>query len=98
MLQISVSILDRGLTAFSGLKLRTMKALGILFGICCFALAVTAAEFSKGDQIRLIQDTPLYFKDSTVVRVGKRCELFTIIAARPQEHRVYVTARDARGQ
>jgi hypothetical protein len=75
-----------------------MKTLGILFGICLFALPAWADEFSKGDQVRLVQDTPLYFKESTVMRTGKSGERFTVIVSDAKSRRVYVSARGVGGK
>ena len=57
-----------------------------------------AADLSPGDRVALVKDTPLYFSTTTVVRTGKSGEQFTVIAARPAEHRVFLSARDASGK
>jgi len=78
---------------------RTMKTFGILIGIFLFTLTLPAwaGEFSKGDQIRLAEDTPLFFKD-TLVRTGKRGERFTVIVSDAKWRRVYVSSRNTAGQ
>jgi hypothetical protein len=66
----------------------------------CLLLAsgsLIAANFSKGDQIELSKDAPLYFKETNLVRVGKAGERFTVLLAQPERHRVYVSARDSLG-
>ena len=77
-----------------------MKTFGILIGVFLFTLTVPAwaEEFSKGAEVELVQDTPLYFKESTVMRMGRRGERFTVIASDAKSHRVYVSAHAATGQ
>ena len=74
-----------------------MKLLSIVFWVSLITRCA-AAEFSKGETIELTQDAPLVFNGTTAVRVGKKGERFKVIVDRPQEHRVYVSARDPRGQ
>ena len=57
-----------------------------------------AADLSPGDRVALIKDTPLYFNTTTVVRTGKSGEQFAVIAARPAEHRVFLSTRDPLGK
>jgi hypothetical protein len=78
-----------------------MKSPGIVIGIYFFVLAVAAVAgevFSAGDTVRLVGDTPLYFKDNTVIRVGRRGERFTVLTAKLLDSRVYLAARNLRGQ
>ena len=63
-----------------------------------FSCGSLAADLSPGDRVALVKDTPLYFSTATVVRTGQSGEQFTVIAARPAEHRVFLSARDALGK
>ena len=74
-----------------------MKLLAFLAAIL-LSCAGVAADFSVGDRVALIDDTPLYFNKTTVLRTGKRGEQFTIIAARPGEHRVFLSTKDVLGK
>ena len=61
-----------------------------LLATLLLAGAGLAADLSPGDRVALVKDTPLYFSTTTVVRTGKSGEQFTVIAARPAEHRVFL--------
>ena len=74
-----------------------MKA-GLLLSLLLASNSLIAAGFSKGDQIELSKDAPLYFKETTLVRVGKAGERFTVLLAQPEQHRIYVSALDALGK
>ena len=74
-----------------------MKLVAFLTAIL-LPCAGLAADFAAGDRVSLIDDTPLYFNKTTILRTGKRGEQFTIIAARPGEHRVFLSAKDVLGK
>ena len=60
--------------------------------------AAMAGSFSKGDRVEMIKEAPLYFNDTTLVRMAPKGEQFTVIGIRPEDHRVYLSARDAAGK
>ena len=74
-----------------------MKSLGFLVWLCCLAYRAAAAPLSKGDEIELTRDVPLYFNGTSLVRVGARGERFTVIVTQPEQRRVYISARDGIG-
>ncbi len=68
--------------------------------VCTIATACSAfaANFSKGDRVETIKEAPLYFKDTTLVRMARKGEQFTVVGIRSEDQRIFVAARDASGK
>ena len=62
-----------------------------------YALVLHAGQFEKGDQVILLRDEPLYFKEN-LNRQGTKGERFTVYAQDPASHKVYVSVIDSSGQ
>lgn len=73
-----------------------MKYMFILFFFVAL-LPLYAEQFAKGDEVVLIRDEPIYFKD-TVKRQGPKGEVFTVFQHDPATHIVYVLSVDETGQ
>jgi hypothetical protein len=74
------------------------RALLLFFGALALSSGAFAASFAKGDLVEVTREAPLYFKEATLVRTAQKGERFTVLAARPDTHRVFVSAKDAFGQ
>jgi hypothetical protein len=60
-------------------------------------LGLRAADFSKGETVRLSRDIPLLF-DDTVYREASKGEQFTVYLYNPAKHKVYVLTKNSQGQ
>src|SRR4051794_16765164 len=73
----------------------------LLLGLLACSVGIHSASalepLQKGDNITVIQATPLYF-NSVAFRTAKMRERFTVILHRTDTHKVYVSAKDAEGK
>ena len=75
-------------------RLLTLIAVPAILWLTAFA---DAADVQEGDQIKLIRNESLLFRDQ-VFRTAQEGELFTVLAYRPAEKRIFVGATDKEGK